>query len=383
MGKEKTAQRASAFLTGAGVAAGLVYVFDPDRGPARRALVRDKARHLAHEERQIFESGIRDLRNRMRGTAARMSRTTHREEPDEYVLTQRIRARIGREVTHPGSVHVMVTDGRVVLTGPILRDEHDRLVRGVRHVRGVRDVDDQLSTHDRADHVPGLQGAGTRPSLPLVRRESWPASIRLVSSVLGAGTAAYGLARGDALGAGLAIAGGLAFARAAVDEPLARLLPIRSGEIDLQKGIVVRAPLDSVYALWNEPEGYPRFMRHVRAVRSVDGGKRLHWTLADETGAELSIETETTAQKPGELLSWRTVPGQSVEHGGVVRFHAIDEASTRMDLHVTFRPPRGASRRPMARLLGADPSAALDRDLESMRSLLEGKSDPERGPAKT
>ncbi|MBC7172665.1 MAG: hypothetical protein H5U40_09575, partial [Polyangiaceae bacterium] len=50
IGNEKSAQRASAFLTGAGVAAGLVYALDRERGPARRALVRDKARRLANEE---------------------------------------------------------------------------------------------------------------------------------------------------------------------------------------------------------------------------------------------------------------------------------------------------------------------------------------------
>lgn len=367
-----TTQRAGAFLTGASMAAGLAYVLDPERGAARRALVRDKARHLAREERHIVESGVRDIRNRVRGTTARLNRALRDEQPSEQVLAERVRARIGREVTHPGSVHVTATEGRVVLTGPILYDEHERLVRAVRQVRGVHEVVDQLSAHGRADHIPGLQGAGSRAQLPLIQRETWPASLRLVSSVLGAGTIAYGFARGGPLGLGLALAGGLAFARAATDAPLARLLPIRLGEIDLHRGVVVHAPVEAVYSLWEHAEDYPRFMHHVRTVRPLDErGARLHWTMVDENGGELSYETETTAQQPGRLLSWRTTSGQAIEHGAVVRFVPMDEGSTQVDVHLTYRPPRGASRRPMNRLLGPNPGASLNRDLRRMRSLLE------------
>ncbi len=62
--------RAIAFLAGAGLGAGLMYVLDPQMGRRRRAVARDRAVHLAHEARDAAGTVARDMSNRARGLAA-------------------------------------------------------------------------------------------------------------------------------------------------------------------------------------------------------------------------------------------------------------------------------------------------------------------------
>jgi len=57
---------------GAGLGAGLMYLLDPDRGRRRRALVRDKAVHLARVTERTLEVRSREMKNRAQGFAAQI-----------------------------------------------------------------------------------------------------------------------------------------------------------------------------------------------------------------------------------------------------------------------------------------------------------------------
>jgi hypothetical protein len=62
--------RACAFLAGAGLGAGLMYILDPQAGRRSRALARDKAVRLAHEARDAASVVGKDMKNRARGLAS-------------------------------------------------------------------------------------------------------------------------------------------------------------------------------------------------------------------------------------------------------------------------------------------------------------------------
>jgi len=68
--KEEEMDRAFAVLAGAGLGAGLMYLFDPQLGRRRRAIARDKAVRLAHEAQDAAEVVTRDMRNRAQGLAS-------------------------------------------------------------------------------------------------------------------------------------------------------------------------------------------------------------------------------------------------------------------------------------------------------------------------
>ncbi len=66
--------RAGAWLRGAATGAAALYFLDPDEGRRRRALVRDRTRHLARVARDEIERDWRDARNRLRGMTAKARR---------------------------------------------------------------------------------------------------------------------------------------------------------------------------------------------------------------------------------------------------------------------------------------------------------------------
>jgi osmotically-inducible protein OsmY len=143
-------------MLGLGFGWGLSQLFDPARGRGRRAVVRDKMVSVAHAVGDAVETTSRDVGNRTRGVVAELRARRSREPVSDEVLVERVRASLGGVVRHPGSVEVMANDGDVTLRGVVLRDEAPRLLRRVRAVRGVRDVDDRLEVHAEPSDVPGL-----------------------------------------------------------------------------------------------------------------------------------------------------------------------------------------------------------------------------------
>ena len=138
-------------MTGFALGAGLMYVFDPLRGPFRRARFRDKILKGLHRTEHAVGKTGRDVRNRVTGMVADLRSAWRREPVDDDVLAERVRAKMGRTISHPSAVHVAVEDGVAILSGPILADEVDTLVRCVAHVRGIEDVESNLDIHQEAD----------------------------------------------------------------------------------------------------------------------------------------------------------------------------------------------------------------------------------------
>ncbi len=179
----------SSFATGAALGAGAMFLLDPDRGRRRRALVRDKAVWGAHKTADGVDALSRDVANRARGVAAEVqARFSGDETADARKLSERVRAELGRVVSHPRAIDVWSSaDGRVTVAGPILSWEAERALAAIRGVRGVREVVDQFERHDSSEGVPSLQGEGSR----VTRRSStltgpWSPTAKLALGVTGA-----------------------------------------------------------------------------------------------------------------------------------------------------------------------------------------------------
>lgn len=129
---------------GAGIGAGLMYLFDPERGKRRRALVRDKLVHATHATAQKVGVASRDATNHLQGLIARARSCVTSERVLDSVLAERVRARIGHLVPHAGSIDVTVKDGRVTLSGKAVAGDLDALLSDVARVRGVVGIDNKL-----------------------------------------------------------------------------------------------------------------------------------------------------------------------------------------------------------------------------------------------
>jgi hypothetical protein len=206
--------RGVVFGTGLGIGTGLMFLLDPNQGKRRRALLLDKCYSAARKTGEGVGVTARDLRNRTQGIVSGVQSRLSSEPVDDSVLVDRVRSKLGRIVSHPKAVNVSSQNGRVVLSGPILTTEVAELLACVNRVSGIKEVINQLDTHDESENHPALQGGRERQGDRFeFLQENWSPAARFIAGAAGASLAAYGGARRDALGAGIGAAGLLLLTR--------------------------------------------------------------------------------------------------------------------------------------------------------------------------
>lgn len=191
MGKE---MKAGFLIAGAGLGAGCMYLMDPDRGRARRARLRDKTGSVCREVRLSVDRVQADLANRAQGLVARAKSVVQPETVDDDQLVARVRAKLGRLVSHPHAIDVIAQQGRITLSGDVLEQEAERLLSGVGAIHGVSSVCDHLLRHRAAGNVSSLQGGPGRalPKPEFLRRD-WTPALRMLAGVVGGSLGVYGL----------------------------------------------------------------------------------------------------------------------------------------------------------------------------------------------
>ena len=111
--------KTSSWITGFLLGAGVMYLLDPQSGRRRRALGRDKTRHLVKAAGARSGKRGRDLANRARGLAHTVGGVVRRDRVDDAVLHERVRAELGRHVSNPSAIEVACADGACTLRGPV------------------------------------------------------------------------------------------------------------------------------------------------------------------------------------------------------------------------------------------------------------------------
>lgn len=355
----------TSFPSGLLLGAGLMYLFDPARGSRRRKRINDAVSHAERVERELFARAARDAKQRAHGLAERVAHPRS-SEVDDAVIAERVRSRLGRAVSHPGAVDVLVQDGRVILRGAVFTSEADEALTCARRVAGVRAVIDRLDRHEVAGDISSLQGPGRKRR----RSDRWTPALQ--AGATGAGTlmAMYGLlVRRGLVGTMLGAAGSALALRGTFNRPVTELVGPHAG-VTVRKAITVARPIDVVFDLWSRLDNFPTFMNHVREIDVEIGGNRTRWTVDGPAGTKLEFEAETIEFIPDRAIGWRTLPDQTIEHEGRVQFDEIP-GGTRVSVEMTYRPPGGVVGHAVAHLLGWDPKTRMDDDLVRMKGLLE------------
>jgi uncharacterized membrane protein len=374
-------------LAAVGLGATAMYFLDPDRGRRRRHLMRDKIVHAARETGAGIGATRRDLANRAEGLAAVARRQLQSDRPDDVVVVGRVRAELGRVVSHPGAVEATSEQGRVTLRGPVLAREADAVIARVARVRGVDEVVDQLERHASDDDVPALQGESqpARSRFELLQ-EHWSPAARLLAGATGGALAAATLradARRDPRKALLGLVGAALVVRSVTNMPFDRLIGVGAGRrpITVWKSITIEAPIYDVFTWLVAWERWPHWMSHVREVTSRGGsgvvGERTHWVVDGPAGATVEWDAETTRFVPPALVAWRTLEGSPVAHAGTITLARTDTGATRLDVELTYNPIAGAAGQALAALLRRDPKRQLEGDLTRLKSTIETGRPPQ------
>jgi hypothetical protein len=161
-----------ALTAGLGLGAGVMYLWDPDRGRNRRNRLIGEASGLLHRDEVRLEKFGKDLLNRMRGFLVKVSSEVTPEEPvDDETLVERVRSRMGHVLPKAHAVTAHVHNGVVTLEGKLAQSERRRLRRDVLAIAGVKGMNDQLAP--RSVFSPGLL-VGLAAGLSLLRKAGAP-----------------------------------------------------------------------------------------------------------------------------------------------------------------------------------------------------------------
>lgn len=340
-----------------------MYFLDPQAGRRRRARTRDKLAHYRRRLRDGYDVTLRDSQQRARGMVAMSRRLLQRESVPDETLAGRVRAVLGRYVSHPHAVEVATQAGAVTLSGPILKHEVHPLLRAVKGVPGVRSVENRLQAHNDTSHVSALQGGMPRRGERFeLLQDNWSPAARLAVGALGLVL----LLRSGALSR---IGGAALVARALSNLDFETLFGLGEAHgMEVQKTLCVNAPVEQVFRFWSDYQNFPRFMRNVREVRVSED--RSHWVVNGPAGVPVEWTSELVRFQPNALIAWRSAPGSRVRHDGMVRFEPTAEG-TRVNVCLRYVPPGGALGHAVASLLGADPKSEMDADLMRMKSMIE------------
>jgi uncharacterized membrane protein len=358
-----------------GVGATLMYFFDPQNGRRRRALARDRYVHTVRKIEESKRVVMRDASQRANGLKAQANRMLKRQglKPDDAVLEERVRAALGRIVSHPHAIETTAENGCVTLGGAVLAAEVDNLIACIEDVRGVRSVENRMSVFDEPGNFPSLQGgvARTGERSEWLQRNWSPASRALAGGV-GAAFAIIGLFRGGLGGLALSALGSGLVARAAANQDLRSIVgagPDCAG-VRIQKAIHIAAPAERVFEYWANFENFPQWMSHVRSVRD-EGSNRYHWVVDGPAGVPVEWHSELQDVIENRQMGWRSLPGSMVDHSGRVQFEDDGAGGTRVQVDLCYVPVAGMVGHAVAKAFGTDPKSEMDADLMRLKSRIE------------
>ncbi|MEU0059573.1 SRPBCC family protein [Streptomyces sp. NPDC006334] len=103
----------------------------------------------------------------------------------------------------------------------------------------------------------------------------------------------------------------------------------------VEESIEVSVPVHTAYNQWTQFETFPEFMSGVERIEQRTD-TLTHW-VTDVNGVHREFDAEITEQIPDERVAWTTVGGES-RQAGVVTFHRLDDAHTKVMLQLDFEP---------------------------------------------
>jgi uncharacterized membrane protein len=137
------------------------------------------------------------------------------------------------------------------------------------------------------------------------------------------------------------------------------------------RSITIGRPRNDVYAHWRDFTHFPLFMEGIESVETVND-VRSRWRARGPLGTSVEWESEIVADKPGELIAWRSVEGSTVYHGGTVYFtDAPRGEGTVVTVEMSYAPPGGKIAAGLLKMFRKEPGQQIGDDLRRLKQVLE------------
>lgn len=211
-------------------------------------------------------------------------------------------------------------------------------------------------------------------------------SERIVSAFGGAALTVLGLKNlGSKGGIGMLLSGGYLLVRGlsgycAISNLINRDAGTRQASaMEVSSSFIISKPRSDVYAFWRKLENLPKFMQHLEEVKELDD-KRSKWTAKIPGGlGKVSWEAEIQQDISGEVISWCSLPGSTVDNAGEVRFKDVPEGNgTEVSINISYRLPAGDLGSFAAKLFNPAVEKMMREDVRTFKQLLETGVAPEK-----
>jgi uncharacterized membrane protein len=106
-----------------------------------------------------------------------------------------------------------------------------------------------------------------------------------------------------------------------------------------QRSITIERPAEELYRAWRDPAHLAAIFGDLLEIEALADG-RSRWRARLPLGKTMQWTTSTVADRPGELIAWRSEPGSPFELEGSVRFRpAPRDWGTEVTLSLGFGAP--------------------------------------------
>ncbi|MBL7697575.1 MAG: DUF2892 domain-containing protein [Chitinophagaceae bacterium] len=147
----------------------------------------------------------------------------------------------------------------------------------------------------------------------------------------------------------------------------------KNTSVNVRTTFVVNRPRNEVYAAWRNLSTLPRFMKHLTSVTETSN-TRSHWEAKIPEGNPVSIswDAEVVKDEPGSLLSWRSLPGSTIDNAGKIEFRdALGHKGTEVRVTIIYRPPAGNIGSGVARLINPVFRKVIKKDVLNFKQYIE------------
>jgi uncharacterized membrane protein len=152
---------------------------------------------------------------------------------------------------------------------------------------------------------------------------------------------------------------------------IAAVEPTKEQRRTVRRSITVNCTPAEAYAFWHNFENLPRFMQHLESV-TVDGDGYSHWKAKAPAGKSVEWDAQLVADRPNEMIAWRSLPGSDVHHEGRVHFGAAPGGrGTEIHVELRYDPPAGSIGATIAKLFREEPSQQVKDDLFHFKQVME------------
>jgi uncharacterized membrane protein len=137
------------------------------------------------------------------------------------------------------------------------------------------------------------------------------------------------------------------------------------------KSIIVKKPVDEIYAIWSNFENFPYFMEYVKDVRKASPAIS-HWEVKGPLGMTVQWDAEMTRMEENKRIAWNSKDHDgTITTSGQVTFNALPQNETEVIVTMQYNPPAGKAGELIANIF-SNPEERLKEDLRNFKRYAEG-----------